>query len=193
MKIRDGQKRTFSAVGVFTLILTAYYLSLVSAGCGYSTSRLLPAQYRVIYVEPFENQVPVTEELTERFGYRSDLPGLEEDVTRGVIDRFLFDGNLRITTQMEKADLILRGKITDFYRQAVRRADDDTIEEYRLNLAASLNVRDSKGNLVLEEPDLVADTTYFLTGASATSETVALKNLFTDFSRRVVERVVENW
>lgn len=193
MKIRDGQKRTFSAVGVFTLILTAYYLSLVSAGCGYSTSRLLPARYQVIYVEPFENQVPVTEELSERFGYRSDLPGLEEDVTRGVIDRFLFDGNLRITTQEEKADLILVGKITDFFRQAIRRADDNEVEEYRLNLVALVTVRDRAGKALFEDTELVADATYFLTGASATPETVALKNLITDFSRRVVERVIENW
>lgn len=167
--------------------------ALLLAGCGYSASRLLPASYQLIYVEPFENKVPVTEEITERFGYRSELPGLEEDVTQGVISRFLSDGNLRVTTQMERADLILRGQITDFYRQAIRRTDDDTVEEYRLNLVADISVRDAKGKLVLEDPTLVADTTYFLTGASAKSETAALEDLITDFSRRVVERIVENW
>jgi hypothetical protein len=69
-------------IGIFAVLLS---------GCGYSTSRLLPAAYRTIYVEPLTNRIPITEEVSERFGYQANLPRLQEDVTRGVIDRFLFD------------------------------------------------------------------------------------------------------
>ena len=187
-QIRSVRASTSSARTV-----AAWILTLLLAGCGYTTSRLLPAAYRTIYVEPLKNQIPITEEVNEQLGYQANLPQLQEDVTRGVIDRFLFDGNLRVTTKREEADLVLDGEIIDFLRQPVRRLEDGSAEEYRLNLTAHLTLRDRKGTQVFEEPGLIGDTTYFVTGTSAITETVAVDNLITDFSRRVVERVVENW
>ena len=166
---------------------------LLCAGCGYSASRLLPAYYQTIYIEAFDNKIPITQELDERAGYITNIPQLEEKVTQGVIDRFLFDGNLRVTNKPETADLLLTGELRDFYRQPVRRQDDKTVEEYRLNLTASVWLRDKQGKLLLEEPNLVADTTYFLSGSRATTETAAVDDLVTDFSRRVVEWVIEYW
>ncbi len=166
---------------------------LFLTGCGYSTTRLLPASYRQIYIEPLENRIPFTEEVSERYSYQANLPRLEERATRGLIDRFLFDGNLRVTTKREEADLILEGALIDFSRQPVRRTDDNTVEEYRLNLVASLTLRDKKGALVWEEPSFIGDTTYFLSGSLTKSETAAVDDLITDFSRRVVERVIEDW
>ena len=170
-------------------------LLLLVAGCGYSATRLLPSNYRTIYVEPFENKIGITQETSDRVGFQTNLPGLEEQVTRAVIDRFLLDGNLRVTNKKESADLVMDGKMLDFFRQVTRSAtnDSNTVEEYRLNLVASLTVRDREGKLVVDEPNLVGDTSYFLTGPSATSESSAVSSLVTDFARRVVERVVENW
>jgi hypothetical protein len=170
-----------------------FILALWLAGCGYSMTRLLPANYRTIHVASLKNEVSITEEVSEYFGYQTYLPELEEKVTRGVINRFLFDGNLRVTPKKEEADLVLEGKITSFFRQGIRRLDDNTVEEYRLNLVGALTLRDRQGKLVWEEPNFVGDTTYFVTGASAKAESAAVDDLITDFSRRVVERVVENW
>lgn len=167
-------------------------LGLLS-GCGYSTSRLLPAHYQTIYIEPFQNGIPITQEPNERSGLYTSVPQLEEKITQGVIDQFLFDGNLRVITKPELADLRLTGKLLDFYRQAVRRQDDDTVEEYRLNLTASLTLRNREGKLLLQEPNFVADTTYFVSGSLAKSETTSIAELATDFSRRVVEWVIEYW
>ena len=166
---------------------------LCLAGCGYSASRLLPAYYQTIYIEAFDNKIPITEEFSERVGYISNVPQLEENVTQGVIDRFLFDGNLRVTNKPETADLILTGELRDFYRQPIRRQDDSTVEEYRLNLTASMTLRDKQGKLLLEEPNMVADATYFLSGSLSKTETAAVDELITDFSRRVVEWVIEYW
>lgn len=169
-------------------------LLLMLSGCGYTATRLLPPSYRTIYIEPFQNRIPITSEVSDRVGFITSVPELEEKVTQGVINRFLFDGNLRVTNQQGIADLTLSGKLLDFYRQPIRRQDDQTVEEYRLNLTASMVLRDNKkGKVILEEPALVGDTTYFLTGSSAKSETVALEDLVTDFSRRVVEWVIEYW
>ncbi len=166
---------------------------LFLAGCGYSASRLLPAYYQTIYVEALDNKIPITEEFSERVGYISNVPQLEEKVTQGVIDRFLFDGNLRVTNKPETADLILTGELRDFHRQPIRRLDNSTVEEYRLNLTASMTLRDKAGKLLLEEPNLVADSTYFLSGSLARTETAAVDDLITDFSRRAVEWVIEYW
>ncbi len=154
---------------------------------------MLPSAYRIIYIEPFQNKIPINQEVSERLGFQTSLPRLEGDVTRGVYDQFLFDGNLRVTTKPAEADLKISGNILDFSRQALRQAPNQTVEEYRLNLVASVSLRNREGALVWEEPNVIGDTTYFVTGPSAKDESVAVKELITDFSRRVVERVVENW
>lgn len=176
---------------VFPLAAGALILAL--SGCGYTTARLLPAYYQTLYVEPFQNAIPITQEVGERTGLFTSLPELEEKVTQAVIDRFLFDGTLRIANDPEKADLRLTGKLLDFYRQGIRRQDNDTVDEYRLNLTASLTLRDRVGKLLLEEPVFVADTTYFVTGPLAKSETASVDELTTDFARRTVEWVIEYW
>ena len=174
-------------------LFVAGAVALAAAGCGYTASRLLPAYYQTVYIEAFDNKIPITDEPSERIGYITNLPQLEERLTQGVIDRFLFDGNLRVTNKPGTADLVLSGALLDFYRQPIRRRDDNTVEEYRLNLTASVVLRDKEGKLLLEEPNLVADTTYFLSGSLGRTETAAVDDLITDFSRRVVEWVIEYW
>ena len=121
------------------------------------------------------------------------FPGIEERATQAVISRFLFDGNLRVTHKPEEADLLLTGKLLDFYRQALRRDDGDTVEEYRLNLSSEVTLRDKAGKLLLQDKQLVGDTTYFVTGPQSKSESAAVDDLVNDFSRRVVEWVIEYW
>ena len=166
---------------------------LLLSSCGYTATRILPASYRTIYIEPLQNKIPITEEVGEKAGFITNFPQIEERVTREVINRFLMDGNLRIANKPENADLMLAGSLLDFYRQALRRQDDDTVEEYRLNLTVSLTLRDKQGKMLLEEPALIGDSTYFVTGPTAKSETTAVDDLVTDFSRRVVEWVIEYW
>ena len=167
--------------------------SLLLNSCGYTATRILPSYYRTIYVEPFENKIPITADVTEKIGFATNYPEIEQKVTRGVINQFLFDGNLRVTNKPENADLTLTGAIVDFYRQPLRRKEDDTVEEYRLNLSASVTLRDKSGKLLLQDSAMVGDTTYFLTGPSARSEGAAVEDLVTDFCHRVEEWVIEYW
>ena len=176
-----------------SLALAVGCMTMLIGGCGYSTSRLLPAAYRTIYIEPFQNKIPITREITEVTGYQSNLPQLQEKVARAVISQFLFDGNLRVITNRDAADLVLSGDINGFYRQDVRKTDDNTVEEYRLNVVCSVTLRDKQGAVVFTEPSLVGDISYFVSGPSSMSDASAVNNLMTEFGRRVVERVVENW
>ena len=168
-------------------------LALVIAGCGYSTRSLLPPAYRTIYVEPFVNRLPITAEATELQRFTTSLPKLEEDITNGVINRFIFDGSLRVTPRKGEADLILTGELVDFHRQPLRLDDSGNVEEYRLNLVAHVALRNEEGDLLWEEPEFIGDTTYFVTGSLSKTEVTAVDALVTDFARRVVERTIENW
>lgn len=189
-----SQSTLFRRHCVVDTVSSTLLLLLTFGGCGYSTQSLLPANYRRVYVEPFINKLVITGETTELQRFATSLPRLEEDVTSGVIKRFIFDGHLRVTPNRNEADLVLSGELTSFYRQALRVDEARNIEEYRLNLVASVALRESKtGTLVWEEPGMIGDATYFLTGGSATTEFAAVQALVTDFSRRVVERTIENW
>ena len=175
--------------GLKIIVLCAVALS----GCGYSATRLLPARYRTIHIQAFENHIAIANDISDPSSFQTNLPGIEEKVTQEVMNRFLFDGNLHVTNKPEEADLILTGRLMEFLRQAVRRNDDGTPQEYRLNLVALMTLREKDGTAVFEEERVVGDATYFRTGSSARSETLAVTDLVTDFARRVVGRVIENW
>ena len=168
-------------------------LALVFSGCGYSATRLLPARYQTIYVEPIQNQIKLNQEVSENFSFQTYLPGLEEKIMQGIINRFLFDGNLRVTTKSEQADIILSGEMTEFSRQPLRRSDSNTVDEYRLNLGFYVTARDRDGNYLFKGERIVGDTTYFTTGPSARNESSVVDDMIVDAARRVVERVIENW
>ncbi len=166
----------------------------VFAGCGYSTHSALPAAWRTIYIDPFVNKISLTSETSQLAWFQTSLPRLEEDVTSGVINRFIFDGHLHVTPNRQGANLILTGEVTNFYRQALRVADNGQVEEYRLNLVGHVTLREAEsGTLVWEEPDITRDTTYFLNGNQTQAEAAVITPLITDFARRVVERTIENW
>ena len=186
-----GKQTCFSLLSILACALFVLSSGLLS-GCGYSTARLLPAKYQTIYVEPFQNTIPITQEVNERTGLITNLPQLEEQVTRAVINQFLFDGNLRVTNKPEEADLKITAKLTDFYRQAVRRTDNDNVAEYRLNLSGSLMLRDKEGKLLLNDT-IVGDTTYLTGGNPSSAEAAAVDSLVRDFAQRVVEWVIEYW
>jgi len=160
------------------------------AGCGYSTASLLANQYSTIHVEMFENQISFTEESNKRNLY---LPLLEVDVHDAVVDRFLFDGHLRAVKET-KADLILTGVLKSYRRVGLRFTDNDIVEEYRVYITVGLELWNNKtAEMLWEEKSFVGSATYFILGSEATTEEEAVGRAIEDLSRRVVERVVEDW
>ncbi|VAW17259.1 hypothetical protein MNBD_BACTEROID05-390 [hydrothermal vent metagenome] len=160
-----------------------------TGGCGYTTSSSLPGRLKTIYVEDFKNSIDYTKE-----GVRNlYLPLLEVDVRNAVVDRFLFDGNLDIGDE-DVADLILKAELISYERAALRYTDRDDIEEYRIYIAVSMKLWDVENERMMwEERSFIGESTYFLTGASASSEEAAVKKAIVDLARRIVERTIENW
>ena len=193
MNRRIAQLCRLETLRILFLFLAICHMLYALPGCGYTTRSMISSQYKTIYVIPFLNKIDITSEANTGRDYRLYRPVLETDITRAVIDRFMFDGNLR-PAKKENTDLILKGDLIDYRRDVLRYETDDTPEEYRISLAVDISLWDGKENkLVWEEKGFTGETTYFLTGANAKSENTAITDATADLARRIVERTVENW
>jgi len=178
-------RRWRSPLPVFCLSL------LLAASCGYSTRSVALGKIKKIYVAPFKNKIAYGEEK-ERNLY---LPLLEVKVTNAIVDRFLFDGNLKIATE-DTADVILKGDLIRYERHPLRYDDNDEVQEYRINITVSMslwNLSQNPEDPVWLEPYFVGETTYFTSGALISTEDVAVEKAVLDLARRVVERTVLDW
>ena len=162
---------------------------IVLSGCGYTTGSMLPSNYRNISIEPFTNGVSFVSENSRPLY----VPQLETKARTAIINRFQFDGNLRIS-ESGKADLILKGELVGFERDELRLTENQDVQEYRVRILVSLTMIDAVTNEVIwSESSFGGEATYFTSGPQATSESGALENALTDLGRRVVERTIENW
>jgi hypothetical protein len=144
-------------------------------------------------VETFKNSIDITKEPSTKYRYNVYKPFLEVKVTNAVIDRLLYDGNLKVV-DLESADLLLQGEVVNYLRQPLRYSDAKDILEYRLNIIVNFTLKDLRSDkIVLEDKNLAADTTYFVTGKSAKTEDSALIGLVEDLARRIINRIVDRW
>lgn len=166
----------------------------VWAGCGYTTRAYVSnTGYRTVYVAPFVNKVDTTSEASEGRGFKTYYPLLENRITNAVIDRFIRDGNLKVTKEGE-ADLVLKGELNSYRRESLRNATNDTPEEYRLTIFVNFVLEDrGAGKVVSQKNNFAGETTYYTTGQYAKSEARAVEDGVDDLARRVVESIVEAW
>ncbi len=164
-------------------------LLVVLTGCGYSTKSVLPTNLRTIHIETFQNNISYASER----GRNLYFPLLEQKVRAAIVNRFQFDGNLRLS-ESEDADLVLRGKLESYERDALRYTDNDDVQEYRIHVIVSLELYDTaKGQPRWVETGFAGEATYFVTGPTAKTEEAAVEDAVTDLARRIVERTVEDW
>ena len=174
----------------FRSIVYGLLSMVITAGCGYTTKSTLPSNIKTIHIETFKNNIDFAAE-----GRRNlYLPLLEIKVRNAVINRFLFDGNLKIA-EADKADLVLKGQLLSYDPSALRYTDNDDVQEYRSHITVSLEMWRTHNIAAADwtESSFVGEATYFVTGASARSEEVAVEDALTDLARRIVERTVEDW
>ena len=185
--------------GFFLSLSTIFYLlTTVLSGCGYTTRSMISEKYRLIYVAPFLNKVDITQESYTANKYRIYRPMLETDITKKVINRYLFDGNLKPAKE-SNADLVLKGELIEYRKDPLSyTAGTDNVTEYRINIYVNLSLWDTKENKMLwQENNFNGNYSYFTTFANNTSvqvsEATAVNNAIDDLARRIVERTVEQW
>lgn len=172
-------------------VLLACFLA---AGCGYTTRSLLPSDFKIIKVDNFKSAINVAAEQSNVRMYRGYRPGMEVDLTKTIINKFLLDGTLKITSG-SNADIILDGNLLDFKRDAIRydTVNNDVLE-YRIKLIVDMELIKAKTlEVVWRERGFAGETTYRTTGALAKTEAAAVKDAIDDLARRIVERTVEAW
>lgn len=180
-------------VRIFLLSTYSLVLSTLLTGCGYTTRSSISHKYKTIYITPFMNKMDITSEMEVASKYKLYYPGLETSITKAVIDKFMWDGNLR-PINYEAADVVLKGEILDFVKDPVRYDDNDNVTEYRINLIVNISLWNNLDkSLIWEEKNFTGLTTYFVTGPSATTQSQAVSEALTDLARRIVDRAVEEW
>ena len=177
----------------FICAICLFILVICGFGCGYTNKSLTAPGSDKIFVETFKNKIDITKEPSTGQKYNVYKPFLETKATDAVINRIIYDGNLKVVDEAS-ADLLLQGEVVNFLRQPLRYSDAKDILEYRLNIMVNFTLKDLKANkIVLEQKNLTADTSYFVTGNLAKTEDSALNTLLEDLARRVVSRIVDRW
>ena len=168
-------------------------VTFLANGCGYTTTSLLPKELDSIHVENFINKVNPAGEISNRRMTYLYQPGLENDITRSVIDEFIFDRFLEIQTKSGSA-LLMTGELVDLQQYSLSYDNDDNVEEYRIEVFVNLKLYNQiTGKLMWAENRFMGQTDYPVSGPNAITESRALKNAVKDLSKRIVERTVEAW
>ena len=160
---------------------------------GYTTSNVIYEGAQNIFIDAFKNKIDFTREVTDKAMYVGYRSGMELEITRLIIDRFLFDGSLRIATKKE-ADLYMEGALLDFKKEAIRYDTGDNVIEYRLKVIIdfTLTVQETE-EVLLDFKHFTGETTYRTTGNYAITENQAIRQAIEDLAVRVVNLVVEDW
>lgn len=174
-------------------------LVTLSTGCGYTTRSMISDKYRTIYVTPFINKVDITSDADAERKYKLYRPMVETDVTKAVVNKYLWDGNLKPVTE-QAADLVLKGELIEYRKDPLRYSNDNNeVDEYRLNIVVNLKMWDVKEDKqIWEENGFTGDYHYFptsstMTGVTKKTDAQALPEAIDDLARRIVERTVEQW
>lgn len=165
----------------------------LSTGCGYTSRTLLPENVRAVHVAPIKNAIDLSSEIGDKTRYRVYRPGIEVELTDAVINRFVFDGHLKVSS-LEEADAVVEAKVVEYRRDPLRYTDSDDVQEYRISVVADVVVYRRPGRRVIwREKNLIGESSFFLSGARAISEDEAAALAVKDLARRVVEQTLEVW
>ena len=118
---------------------------------------------------------------------------MESDITRKVIDRFIFDGNYQVK-DAANSHFLLKGELVNFTREPLRYDANENVTEYRVHVAVNMELYDlEEDKVVWREKNFAGEKSYRTTGQYAKSESVTVGEAIDDLARRIVERTVENW
>lgn len=173
-------------------LAAVWLVSAFLAGCGYTTKSLLPENIQRVHVAPVVNTIDLSAEISDKTPFRVYRPGLEVELTNAIINRYIFDGTLKVTAP-EKADALFEATLVDYRRDALRYSEGEDVQEYRLSVTIDAVFKDKTTGKELWSKRIVGDTTFFLAGPRAISEDQAATRAVEDVARRVVEATIEYW
>ena len=122
-------------------------------------------------------------------------PQVEAQISNAVIQRLQQDGSLRIESE-RRADVVLKGSITKYERQALRslRTDTGSPREYEITITVRVEATDRRtGETVLKSTELEGKSDVFIGEDQQSAEEQALPLIADDIGKRVAGLLVESW
>ena len=172
------------------LLLTCF---IMVSGCGYTSNSLLPPEQDSIHVTNFVNKIDIGAQVSNRRVDYTYRPGLENDITRAVIDQFIIDRALSIK-RPDEAVLLMKGELTSFRQFPIIYNTDDDVEAYRIEILVNMGLYDNRtGDLIWQENEFMGQTEYTVEGPNAKTESMATQDAVQDLAGRIRERTIEAW
>lgn len=157
-------------------ILGLISLAVIASGCGvYSFSGSMSSGIESIAVPVFENE--------------SVEYGVAEELTTGIIDRFVEDNTLKVRSR-SNADAVLEGVIVKYERVAYTYDEGDKVQEYKVNIVARIGLRKSDGSLVWEDQSM---TGYGIFNAATELEEDGKSRAIEKIAEDIVNKTVKDW
>jgi outer membrane lipopolysaccharide assembly protein LptE/RlpB len=157
---------------------------ILTAGCGYSLvgyGSSLPPYIKTIAIPTFKNS--------------SMEPNIHRGATDSIRRAFISDGRLKLI-DARRADLIVKGTLTNYQLQPVSFSAQDTVDEYIIRLGFEFEAYDRiKKNLLIKQ-ELNTQWDYRVTSSVIDSESAkntALIEAYNDLADRLVSIIIEQF
>ena len=156
----------------------------VSSNCGYHLAgygSTLPSHIRAISIPVFKNS--------------SSEPNIQRDATDAMRRAFISDGRLKVT-DTSKADLVMRGKLTNYQLRGVSFSSEDSAEEYIVRLGIEVEVYDRIKKRIIFSQKFTTQWDYRSTSSVVDSESekqTALKEAYNDLADMLVSTTIEQF
>jgi hypothetical protein len=159
-------------------------ISLLNLQCGYRLAgrgRNLPATAQTIAIPEFKNE-------TSRYQ-------AGQFVTTAIREEFIKRSRLRLSASIDKADLILEGRISAFKTEPISSTNRGAANLYEVRITINVRLIDTKKNELFYEGDgLVFSETYETDAADFFSqETGSLIKIAAKFASSVVSSILDNF
>jgi hypothetical protein len=163
-------------------VLQFALVCLFAFGCaGYHVGPVTKRNFKSIAVPMFRN-------MTLR-------PQIEAQISNAIIQRLQQDGSLRIESE-PRADVVLKGSITKYNRQALRslRTDTGVPREYEITITVRFEATDRRtGETVLRLTEVEGKSDVFIGEDQQSAEEQALPLIADDIGKRITGLLVESW
>lgn len=162
-------------------------LVLVLSGCGYALvgkGNFLPADAKTVQIPTFVNRTTRVE--------------LEQRVTRAVAEEMVSRSGLRLVSEADGSDLIVKGIITSFGINPVAFDEQGRATQYQITVRASIQLLDHRA----EDAVLWKNDQYYFTdsypinpesGGTFDQETQAINDIAVRFAESLVSSLLEGF
>ena len=165
-------------------VLYVLIFPLLFSSCGYHLvgyGSVLPSHIRTIAIPVFKNTSPE--------------PNIHRDATDAIRQIFITDGRLKVVSA-NRAELLIRGTLTDYQLRAVSFSGRDVAEEYIVRLGVRVEAYDRVKKKILLDQKFTTQWDYRATSSLIDSESarfVALKEAYDDLGGQLIGIIIEQF